>query len=185
MHAHLFPWPGRQAGQAGRHTMHLNLMTKLHPCHAQMKLDQETAERSAKTERDRSSHGSPQRHPACCGLHLHARMHSQRKDELPEKLKSCMHACMASPGLAMTGLVQSHEKAATACDRPAGLLSELNRRSGGARPEQTAARVCNRAASYPKDNDHWRRTVFCFRIVFISPNRNQNTMCIHATSINK
>ena len=61
-------------GQTGRqHTMHLNLMTKLHPCHA-MPCPNEIRPRDCRewyaktTERDRSSHGSPSTAPLACWL---------------------------------------------------------------------------------------------------------------------
>jgi len=154
MHAYaicidLFPWPDRQAAH---HASESDDQATSMPCPNEIG-PRDCRERDAKTtERDRSSHGSPRSATgllaAARGLHLPACMHSQSKDELPdkseglpEKLKSGMHICMASPGLAMTGLVQSPKKAATACDRPAG-LSELNRRSGGARPARTDRSTC-------------------------------------------
>lgn len=102
MHAHLFPWPARQAGR-GRHTMHLNLMTKLHACHAQMKLDPDL-QTLRETDLHMDLHSA--RAPSPC-------MHSQRKETttpgkrrrparppVPAGKKKAQkpHACMASPG---------------------------------------------------------------------------------------
>lgn len=120
MHAHLFPWPARQAGrQAHQHASESDDQATCMSC------PNEIRPRSANTEGDRSSHGSPQR---AGSMHLHACIPKGKRPQLPGKRrrparppvpagkkKSSKAACMHGfswPWL--VGLVQSHEKAATA-----------------------------------------------------------------------
>lgn len=118
MHAHLFPWPARQLRQAGRHTIHASESDDQATC---MSCPNEIRPRSANTEGDRSSHGSPQR---AGSISMHACIPKGKRPQLPGKGegrppvrpgKSSKAACMHGfswPWL--VGLVQSHGKAATA-----------------------------------------------------------------------
>lgn len=101
MHAHLFPWPARQLRQAGRHTIHASESDDQATC---MSCPNEIRPRSANTEGDRSSHGSPQR---AGSISMHA-FPKERDHNSREKAKAGLpsvpgkaqkpHACMASPG---------------------------------------------------------------------------------------
>lgn len=92
--------------QTGRHTIHASESDDQATC---MSCPNEIRPRSANTEGDRSSHGSPQR---AGSMHLHACIPKGKRPQLPGKRRRPArppvpagkkkaqkpHACMASPG---------------------------------------------------------------------------------------
>lgn len=136
MHAHLFPWPARQAGrQAGTPYMHLNLMTKLHACHAQMKLDPDL-QTLRETDLHMDLHSA--RAPSPC---MHA-FPKERDHNSREKAKAGLpsvpgkaqkpHACMASPGHGWSVLFNHTERRQ---------LRPPSSRPSAVQTDQTGARV--------------------------------------------
>jgi hypothetical protein len=129
----LISFRGQPDRQAGRHTsMHLNLMTKLHACHAQMKLDPDLQTlRETDLHMDLHSARAP-----CISMHAfpkerdhNSREKGEGRPGLPsrpekKKLKSRMHAWLL---LAMAGRSCSITRKGGNCGRLAAGLPPFRR----------------------------------------------------------